>query len=57
MPPGASADADLAGDRRGGQPVVAGDHVYADPCPVYPRYRGGYLRARRVLHRGHAEQA
>ena len=47
----------LAGDRGGGQPVVAGDHVDADAGPVQPGDRGGNLRPQRVEHGCHPGQA
>ena len=53
----AGADADLAGDRRGGQPVVAGDHVDPDARPVHLPDRGRDLGAGRVEHRDQPEQA
>ena len=40
-PAGTAADADLAGDRGGGQPVVAGDHVDADASPVHRAIAAG----------------
>ena len=53
----AGADADAAGDRGGGQPVVAGDDVDADAGPVRALDRGGDLGPRRVEHGGQPEQA
>ena len=46
-----------AGDRRGGQPVVAGDDDDADPGPVAPRDGAGHLRPGRVDHRDQPDQA
>ena len=51
------ADADAAGDRGCGQPVVPGDHVDADARLVHPPDRGRDLGARRVEHRHQPDQA
>ena len=50
-------DADLAGDRRAGQSVVAGDDDHADAGIVTAPDRNSDLFPRRVDHRGHPEEA
>ena len=51
------ADADLAGDRRCGEWMVAGDHDDANPGGVAARDGVCDRGARRVLHRDQPEKA
>ena len=52
-----AADPDLAGDRRRGQRMIAGDHDHADPGAVAAIDRCFDLGTRRVEHRHQPEEA